>query len=148
MRRDNILPVLLVVALVACSSTHREALRARAAEGALAEAAQEYWNGVRWARPELTLAHLPPDDAATALAAGGQRRVTDMALLRVTVEAPAAEDPLRTPRVGQTWTRVESFAPREGRVDSEVVTQAWSRDADGVWRVDTARTPLHADRPW
>lgn len=148
MRRDNIPHVVHLLALLACTSTHREALRARAAEGALAEAAQEYWEGVRWSRPERTLAHLPAADAAAVLATGGARRVTDVAVLRVTLDPPAADDPLRAPRAGQTWTRVESFAPREGRVDSEVVNQAWSRGTDGVWRVDTARTPLRADRPW
>jgi hypothetical protein len=148
MRRDNIPAVLHVLTLLACTMTHREALRARAAEGALAEAVQDYWEGVRWSRPERALAHLSPSDASTVLATGGLRRVTDVAVLRVVVDAPATDDPLRTPRAGQTWTRVESFAPREGRVDSEVVNQAWSRGTDGVWRVDTARTPLHADRPW
>ncbi len=138
----------LLLALVACTSTHREALRTRAAEVGLGEAAQDYWDGVRWGRPERVLAHLTPTDASLALATAGNRRVTDVAVLRVTVDAPATDDPTRSPHTGQTWTRVESFSPREGRVDSEVVNQAWSRGTDGAWRVDTSRTPFRTDRPW
>jgi hypothetical protein len=137
-----------LLALIACTATHREALRTRAAEVGLGEAAQDYWDGLRWGQPERVLAHLSPTDASAALATGGNRRVTDVAVLRVTVDAPAADDPTRSPYAGQTWTRVESFSPREGRVESEVVNQAWSRGTDGTWRVDTARTPIHPDRPW
>lgn len=123
----------------------------------LGEAADGYWKSARWcdvAGLSLFLAE-PADQLAVARAcATPTLKVTDARILQAVV-GPELVGPRQRHlsdlaerwRTGTVLVQVEAYGVASTRLESTTVEQAWWLGPRG-WRVDTAASPLDADRPW
>jgi hypothetical protein len=147
----------LALLLAACSAARQAELREIGDQQALAVAVDTYWKAARWGDTGTLSMYLlePTDRLAVARVIGTpQLRVTDVGVLQAVVGAELVaprdrdrKDRTQRWREGTALVRVEAFALASDRLASETVEQHWFRDARG-WHVDTARSPIDADRPW
>lgn len=145
----------LALALLGCNAAHRLEVRESRDKAALAEASGEYWKGVRWNDVAVASKYLASAEDQLAVArilASPVLRVSDVRVLQVAVD-PELVDPKTRPeaavtrREGAILVRVEWYEVAGPRVVVETVEQRWRLDGKG-WSVDTARSPLDADRAW
>lgn len=152
------MPVLaLLLSLLACSAARRAELREAGDQAQLGAAVDTYWKAARWGdvRTLSTFLIEPADRLAVArVVATPTLRVTDATVLQAVVGPELVEPKRRSKtdraerwREGTVLVKVEAYALSSNRLTVETVEQAWVRDARG-WHVDTASSPIDADRPW
>lgn len=112
----------------------------------LAEAADTYWRAVRWgdiAGAGMFLADAQSRLNLSQMVSDPGFRLVDAAVIQVAVSLTEPdEDPL-----GLVLVRVEGIELRTNHVEIYTFQQNWKMTS-GSWFVDTALSPLGADRPW
>ncbi len=149
------MPLLLLT--FACSAARQAEIREAGEERLLAAAVDTYWKAARWGDAGTLGAFLtePADRLAVArVVATPKLRVTDTRVLQVVVGSELVEPRARSKtdrtqrwREGTALVQVEAFALNSDRLEVVAEEQRWVRDARG-WHVDTAASPIDADRPW
>lgn len=142
-------------ALPGCSAARKLEARESRDKAALGEASGEYWKGVRWSDVALQSKYLPRAEeqlAVAKIAATPVMRISDVRLLQVAVDPELLSPPYKgeitaTRREGVVLVHVEWYQVAGTRVVTESVEQRWRMDASG-WTIDTAKSPIDADRPW
>lgn len=147
-------PLLL---LLSCTPVMMARLREDEDRGQLGSAVQGYWKAAQWGdAPGLApFLPVPADQLAVARSiANPVVKVTDARLLQVVV---GPELVLRKDRryqdldvrwrEGTALVQVETWGLSNQRVSTETVEQVWYLCPRG-WVLDTAKSPIDADRPW
>lgn len=149
MRR--LLPLLLacLVLLSACAGAGRR-MRDQRDRGALTEAVQGYWDAVRWndaARASTWLADPKDQLALGRLVSEPRYRVSDVVIVQLALGEELPEERLPERREATALVRLEVADAVRYKGETVTVEQHWIK-RERAWYVDTARSPLGADRPW
>jgi hypothetical protein len=147
----------LLLGLSGCNAARRAEIREAGDQAQLGAAVDTYWKAARWGDARTIGSFLiePADRLAVArVVATPTLRVTDVTVLQTVVGVELIEPRARSKtdreerwREGTVLVKVEAYALNSDRLTVETVEQAWVRDARG-WHVDTAVSPIDADRPW
>lgn len=149
--------MLSLLLLVSCTPAMMARMREDLDRGQLGEAVEGYWKAAQWGdAPALaTFLPIPADQLAVARSiANPVVRVTDTRLLQVVVGPELVlrkdrkfQDLDGRWREGTALVQVETWGLANQRVLSETVEQVWYLGPRG-WVLDTAKSPIDADRPW
>ena len=124
---------------LACPKVDQQALRQDDKEQvALQQAAELYWQGVRWGEPNRASAFIEDPMERARFAAGvGEVRYTDVKVLHAELDPAPDETPgnqLEVWRTAKVYVRIEKI-DNDNVLRSSENTQVWYRTSDG-WYVE------------
>jgi hypothetical protein len=138
--------VLALLLLTSCSAAHRAQMQEKHASSSLSAAAEAYWFAVRWNDPDAAGTFLDTPEARlglTRLVDAHTLRLSDAQVVRVEV-GPEHGDR----RDGLALVRVEAYAAAGTKLVQDVIEQHWVLTEGHTWMVDTAKSPVTAERLW
>ncbi len=142
---------LLLILAPGCSATHRAIVQDNRARASLADAAEAYWEAVRWNNPQAATTFLDSPEARRGLLTlidTHTIRLSDAEVRQVDVGPELTDATATHKRQGVALVRVEAYAAAGTRLVQEIIEQHWTQSPSGAWFVDTEKSPVTADRLW
>ena len=147
----RLLRLLPLFVLAGCSAAHRATAQTRHAQSTLADAAEAYWNAVRWNNPQAATTFLDSPEARSGLVRlidDHTVRLSDAEVRQVDVGPEILTPGAAHKREGIALVRVEAYASAGTRLIQETIEQHWAQSPAGAWFVDTQKSPVTAERLW
>ena len=146
----RVFPLLLVL-LFGCSAAHRAKVQDNRARAGLAEAAEAYWQAVRWNNPQAASTFLDTAEARLGLLTlidTHAMRLSDAEVRQIEIGPESTDPAARFRREGIALVRVEAYTSGGSRLIEEIIQQHWGQSAAGLWFVDTRQSPVTATQLW